>query len=323
MVFFAHFSGAFPFVGDLEFLNGLLSRGTHAPHFFFVVSGFLLIRSYESWGGKLSAFKYYGRRAFRIWPLLWVTVILTYILSNESMMNFNFVKNLFLLNGILPYTDNDLKPAVAWSLAIEEMYYLVMPIIGKHLNVVFSFIAVPILYTLNIPDLNRYDGFFGAYPYFIEFFSGITIYYFYKNGFLEKINRNLVYVYEFVVYLFLLGFYLNANVADSVMGLMLLVLALLNESVTCRYLLNLNFFKKIGQQCYSVYLLHPLVLFFAGLSVFQPLKNSLSQLSGSNLQNMIWLVLCLFFVVLISKGAFKFIEKPFTELGKQVFKARR
>lgn len=321
MVFFAHFSGAFPFAGDLEFLNDFLSRGTHAPHFFFVVSGFLLIRSYESWGGKLSAFKYYGRRAFRIWPLLWVTVILTYVFSGESMMNLNFIKNLFLLNGILPYTDNDLRPTVAWSLAIEEMYYLVMPLIGKHLNVVFSFIAVPILYTLNIPDLNRYDGFLGSYSYFIEFFSGITIYYFYKNGFLEKINRNLIYVYELVVYLFLLRFYLNGNVADSVMGLMLLVLALLKESWTCRYLLNLNFLKKIGQQCYSVYLLHPLVLFLAGLSVFQPLKNSLSQMLGFYIQNMTWLIFCLLFVLVISKLAFHFIEKPATQFGKKIFTA--
>jgi len=113
---------------------------------FFVISGFLItaILVQELEAGKFSILKFYERRARRILPalfiVLFITVLLAWIfLSRIDLINFSksvtavsfFVSNIFFKNdGGYFETASTLKPLLhTWSLAVEEQYYVLFPII--------------------------------------------------------------------------------------------------------------------------------------------------------------------------------------------------
>lgn len=104
--------------------------GFHGVVLFFIVSGYLitkiLLDSSEKNG---SVAKFYIRRTIRIWPLmlivLFVCVYLDASTSGSIVYNFLLINNFSLGYGIEPVFRTD----VMWSLAIEEQFYLLWPMI--------------------------------------------------------------------------------------------------------------------------------------------------------------------------------------------------
>jgi peptidoglycan/LPS O-acetylase OafA/YrhL len=106
---------------------------------FFVLSGFLitgiLVRTRENEGYFTN---FYARRALRIWPLYYALLIFSFVLlpliqpqlkaaiftQSHPWQSFPFFLQNLMLNG---HAYDTLR--VTWSLAIEEQFYLVWPII--------------------------------------------------------------------------------------------------------------------------------------------------------------------------------------------------
>lgn len=97
---------------------------------FFVLSGFLITRILVNTRDQPHYFRsFYARRALRILPVFWLTIISVAILYKASAAYvttcFLFVANLAFLFGIknlyLPF----------WSLCVEEHYYLIWPCVVK------------------------------------------------------------------------------------------------------------------------------------------------------------------------------------------------
>jgi peptidoglycan/LPS O-acetylase OafA/YrhL len=113
---------------------------------FFVVSGYLITRSiiFDLKHGQFSILDFYNRRARRILPSLLVVVFLSTIsgyffmpppsykdLTESSLAALLFVSN-FHFQAEVDYFDTiaELKPLLhTWSLAIEEQFYFVIPIL--------------------------------------------------------------------------------------------------------------------------------------------------------------------------------------------------
>jgi peptidoglycan/LPS O-acetylase OafA/YrhL len=132
-----------------------IDYGVWGVNFFFVLSGFLITRllledtvQHE----RLRLLRFYKRRVLRIWPLYGVVLIgagLHYMLIDVPDNNthwryyFLFLGNYHILNEGFPHS-----PALAnlWTIAVEEQYYVVAPLLlwlfRKHVWTVAVFLIV-------------------------------------------------------------------------------------------------------------------------------------------------------------------------------------
>ena len=122
-----------------SFAAPVAQEGRHGVTLFFVISGFLIItlmlRSRESPAG-FTLWKFWGRRMLRIFPIYY-TVLLVYIVlvrfTDHSASGAAFFANLpffatFTTNWFV-HADERTIFFFSWSLATEEQFYLVWPVI--------------------------------------------------------------------------------------------------------------------------------------------------------------------------------------------------
>lgn len=104
------------------------NRGLLGVDVFFVLSGFLigslLLREVES-TGRIAFGRFYARRALRILPVYWLTLAVFCLIDGENASN--AWANVFFVNNLLPEAEQAMK--WTWSLAIEEQFYLVFPLL--------------------------------------------------------------------------------------------------------------------------------------------------------------------------------------------------
>ena len=143
MVFFVH-AYQLSRAPELAWLSQVFSSGI-AVQCFFVVSGFLIFMSYEN---SASLGQYFGKRVRRIYPAYFTVVVLCallgVLLSSMSWQDYYasadfyryLIANLVFLNFIQPalpgvFDANHLSAVngALWTLKIEVMFYLSVPVI--------------------------------------------------------------------------------------------------------------------------------------------------------------------------------------------------
>ncbi|QDE82920.1 acyltransferase [Myxococcus xanthus] len=118
-------------------LGSLFQVGWAGVDLFFVLSGFLITRilvQTRERGGYFRTF--YARRALRIWPLYFLVLAFTFGIMGRLLPALSFDTQRYSWTTYALYLQNlwmtDFGPApinVTWSLAIEEQFYLVWPLL--------------------------------------------------------------------------------------------------------------------------------------------------------------------------------------------------
>ena len=125
--------------GHAELPFRLVRESTGVTIFFFL-SGYLITtllrREYDAWGG-VSIRNFYLRRVLRIFPPLYVVLIVAVVLSaagviaNEMTSLGTFASFSFWANYYIIWEGRDGLPGgmnALWSLAVEEHFYLIFPL---------------------------------------------------------------------------------------------------------------------------------------------------------------------------------------------------
>ncbi len=220
IVFFGHCFFLFDYKPGMPMLKVLITLFTHADlgvNFFFVLSGFLisyLLLAEKHKNGKINIQTFYIRRVLRIWPVYFMVILLALALSlipflSFSLSNVRFgLVATFLTNIDLVYYNISSVPiSVLWSVAVEEQFYLVLPLLilcfGKKVFKAFPlFIVLSFffrLYHYGNSNIMLYHTFSVASALFV---GCILAYLALETRFIEWLNRLPKSVIS-IVYLFL------------------------------------------------------------------------------------------------------------------------
>ncbi len=139
LVFFQHFAGGNHIhLWPLELVRGV---GWTGVDLFFVLSGFLITGIlYDTRSDSEYFRKFYLRRALRIFPLYYACLLLIFLSTPFLHLHWHLYHLAYplyasnFLNALLPFTNTfGFEPWLDlghfWSLAVEEQFYLVWPVI--------------------------------------------------------------------------------------------------------------------------------------------------------------------------------------------------
>jgi peptidoglycan/LPS O-acetylase OafA/YrhL len=321
-VFLFHFHNFYQFHGSMELISKVFSMGGGAPYIFFVISGFLLTRSYLS-TAPASYGKFYLKRFFRIFPTYWVICILTLILG-QSSPNISLLPNFTLTIGFLPYDFKDLLLPVSWSLFVEEIYYITTPFLVPYLSTIIT--GALYLLFLELGSIwymieSKYQ-FWGQLRYetpfntFDFFFAGIFIYNLYSQGLFNQKNwpKKSIYLLELATLILTVVYLLKFKINLSVLGVFLLATALLEKNIFEKFLWSRRVFIWAGSRCYSLYLSHIMAIEF--VAKYFDIKNEYN-----NLEVMLILLLTSASVTIFAEIVYRTCERPFIRIGKHLMNA--
>jgi peptidoglycan/LPS O-acetylase OafA/YrhL len=117
-----------------DFTNSPLYYGKAGVQLFFVLSGFLLFLPYAEWlfgqRARPSALLFYKRRALRVGPAYWISLL---ILTAAAPLSLAAFKDLAVHAVFLSNTSWRTVlsiDGVYWTMAIEVQFYVLLPLIG-------------------------------------------------------------------------------------------------------------------------------------------------------------------------------------------------
>ena len=184
---------------------------------FFILSGFVLFKQLNKvYTNKKNLKIFYLRRWYRTIPLYLIALIFFTVLSNSY--NLDFIKYIFFIQKIMPdFVTNDYF-MVAWSLSIEELFYLLFPLYLIFLHkfdlnkitifFILSFILLKILFFENLtPNFLRTGSILRIDAIAMGFLLALH----YKKFILYKKFINISFIIISIILFSLNKFTLNEN----------------------------------------------------------------------------------------------------------------
>ncbi|RSK42219.1 acyltransferase family protein [Hymenobacter perfusus] len=293
LVFLHHFN---PFAGNAALVPfSALVREFHiGVPVFFVLSGFLITLRYSTHALTQPSqwLRYMRNRFARIYPVYFLLTLLTYLVFWQR--GIFFLRDIVLSLSITQSFFDGSKYAgiaQAWSLTVEECFYLAAPLAFWQLRrravllwwQPFVLLAVGSCLVLACaPHYSRFTGFFGSFRFMLlftfpgrcfEFYAGMQLAFWYQQGRLRRYRvRGLLTATGLAVMAAVvcgmviikggytygrehpLGVALNNVVLPG--GILLFFAGLLTENTWVRRLLSTHLLQILGKSSYVFYLIH-------------------------------------------------------------------
>lgn len=322
-------------VEQIQFATSLAWSGVDL---FFVLSGFLIGRILINDKGSDNYFKrFYMRRIFRIFPAYYfiVSAFIIIVLSGLSNQIPWLTNNPFPIYSYLLFLQNFQMTgyefgaswlSVTWSLAIEEQFYLILPLIIYYANpkslpkiLIAGIIFAPIFRAI-LPGLSPYV----LLPARMDsLLIGVLIAYYYLNGKLEIFfkEKQGILVSLLVILFFLMLFYaglpvpIGGVIIHSILALfygVLIVLAItLNPNNTFNRILSAGFLSFFAKISFMMYLTHQI---FSGL-FHELILNQDPQIN--NYRDFLVTMLSLLTTIFFSTISYYYFERPIINWGNK------
>ena len=275
---------------------------------FFILSGFVLsnqlIKVYKE---RKNIKIFYLRRWFRTIPLYLVALIFYTAISNN--FNLDFFKFLFFIQKAIPNFVDSNYFMVAWSLSIEEFFYLIFPIyLILFNNIKASRLALYFIILLSLLKILNHENFSDDFLRTGTFLrlDSISLGFLLGIYFSKLINFNKIIIISILVLLaaiinYKALFFNNTGIYTVYFIFISQILSMLLVLFFCKseFLINKDISKKIcnmlATQTYSVYLFHLIVMHF------------LIMTNNAFINNLFVYIGILF---IISTYTYKYFEKP-------------
>lgn len=329
MVIMHHLGEQYNFLNDIpniHWLNPVLftiQDGHMGVNVFFVISGFLitsLMLQEEEHTKSVSLKNFYIRRTLRIFPAYYFMLLIYFFLNH---FDYIYISNASWLTA-LTYTKYfnwtlDWYTSHAWSLSVEEHFYLFWPLMfiaGKKFRnraAISLILIVPVIRTaLHFHPINWMDNGLTIFTRIDSIATGCFVA-LYKDEIIEKIKPHLTKLF----FISILGLFFLRDIAIQTkkihLGFVFIPLGK-NDGTIANFLiavvmiysvfgpkgwwfkfLNLRVINFIGLLSYSIYLWQQIFLHKSGYWVNQMPQN-------------------LLFVLLMALFSYYLIEKPFLKL---------
>lgn len=340
---------------NLSFL--IHNLGKAGVDLFFVLSGFLitylLLLEKENNFGRIDILKFYLRRIFRIWPLYYFIMFISFVVipllsnfsffeNNMSMLslihnpdNYSF-KTIALYLGFLPQFANVVIGASqSWSIGIEEQFYLIMPLAitifrrKVFFKVVLLVSLVFFCLTINLNSIFSIDSniayFFRGLPYFNFQFLLIGVIggyiYFYNLTKVSNFTKSKYGYFSLLMLILFLSIFLvfENNINHFILGVLFLFLILFTVNRSNKLVFKNSVMSYLGKISYGIYMYHTFVLFL----IF-PLANKYFLVKdGNTIPYTLFLYLTSYSVtILISIASYVWFESKFIRIKDLKYKVK-
>lgn len=313
---------------------GVFQSAQLGVSFFFVLSGFLityLLIAEQKKRGRVDVKLFYVRRALRIWPLYFALLIFNFTILPlivsinlpDPLLYFLFLSNFDVIatGGVNNLTD------ITWSVAIEEQFYFVWPLLFFLLNPRYYRFIFPTIIIISAGFRFKY-GYVPSVRYFHTFsvmselaIGGLSAYLAFNfprfiDFFRTMPSWLLLFAYSLILPLLIFNRFLYAysTIGKIVLGVVIAFI-ILEQNYSKNSIVKMERLKTIsewGRYTYGLYLLHPLVIFFVLLLAQKQGWDSTAILPGIFIG-----IVCFAVSVFVCYLSYNYFEKPFLDLKKR------
>jgi peptidoglycan/LPS O-acetylase OafA/YrhL len=305
---------------------------------FFVLSGFLIGRILLNNRDTRNYFRtFYIRRIFRIFPLYYLSIVAFFLLHSWGLENTFvwlmkdpfpfwtyalFIQN-FAMSNALHYGPSWL--GITWSLAIEEQFYLILPLVIfliADIRLVYLLLMAVLLafvYRILYPGITSHVSLIGRID---TLASGVLLAYVALNkeilNCLTK-NKKIIYI-VFAILLFGVIVFSAIYYDDyksyvyswlTLLYTLFILIPLIDQNSFISSMLRNRILKQIGILSFGIYLYHQLITGILHQIILKqtPRISTVTDLSITFLSFIL--------TIIIAHLSYMYLEKPFLKLGRK------